>query len=227
MDRSGPWLEQSFTPVESGPHECRIQVEGVDSQGHRFLRTGIHHFYAEDAVEITQITTRELDEERLAIDLMLTNAIDRPTLLIGSEVWSLGTGGMQPRCWIGGICPVRNGKGDSGSWIVAGSPQRVEARKSLTLRSLRIASPCRSPPLGIGSGRVNSPGRYRCPTGNRSGQLDRPFNATWKRGFEQLQCFTTVVIPTLEIGSIWRPQPHAQPWLLLRCGFMESNGFLG
>ena len=56
MDRSGPWLEQSFTPVESGPHECRIQVEGVDSQGHRFLRTGIHHFYAEDAVEITQIT---------------------------------------------------------------------------------------------------------------------------------------------------------------------------
>ena len=154
MDRSGPWLEQSFTPVESGPHECRIQVEGVDSQGHRFLRTGIHHFYAEDAVEITQITTRELDEERLAIDLMLTNAIDRPTLLIGSEVWSLGTGGMQPRCWIGGICPVRNGKATlvlDRRWLTTEGGNG----ESLTLRSLRIASPHAARPL-LASGQVES-----------------------------------------------------------------------
>ncbi len=154
MDRSGPWLEQSFIPRSRGPHECRIQIEGIDSLGHRFLRSGVHHFHVEGSVVITGMETRELDDERMAIDLSLDGTESHQSLLLSSEAWCLGEDGMQPRCWIGGISPVVDGKVTlvlDRRWLTAegGNGQ------SLTLRSLRIASPHAARPL-LATGSIDS-----------------------------------------------------------------------
>ncbi|GEM_PF-1310784 len=146
MGRSGPWLEQTFVPVTEGAHECRIQIEGIDSLGHRFIRTGIHHFYVEVPVELIEFDTRAIDSERLAIDLVLAGADTRESLLLSGEAWCLGEGGMQPRSWVGGISPVVDGVATlvlDRRWLTA----EGGSGDQLTIRSLRIASPNAARPL--------------------------------------------------------------------------------
>ena len=70
--QNGPWLEHSFTPHRAGPHLAHLEVEGIDSDGFRFIRTAHWHCHVEAEVSVIAIQMTELDTERLAIDLELS-----------------------------------------------------------------------------------------------------------------------------------------------------------
>ncbi|MBG81569.1 MAG: hypothetical protein CMJ39_12795 [Phycisphaerae bacterium] len=146
VQQRGPWLEQTFIPQTTGPHSCHIEVQGIDADGYTFLRSGIHHFHVDQAIDLVQVTTTELDENRTAIDLKIGEAADREKFLLGAEVWCEGADGFQPRCWIGGMAMLEQGQVRlmlDRRWLTLEGGNGKNTR----LRAVRIASPGNVQPL--------------------------------------------------------------------------------
>ncbi|MCH2132206.1 MAG: hypothetical protein MK116_00500 [Phycisphaerales bacterium] len=146
VQQRGPWLESTFTPQATGHQACHFQVQGVDADGFRFIRSGTYHFHVDQEVSILGVDTHELDDHRLAIDLKVDDRDHRTKFLLGAEVWGEGSGGLQPRCWIGGMTRPDQGHVRlilDRRWLTVegATGQNVE------LRAVRVASPGNVQPL--------------------------------------------------------------------------------
>lgn len=144
--QNGPWLEHTFTPTVTGPHEARIEIVGIDADGFTFLRSANWHCQVNTPVVVTGLQQIDLDENRLAIDLDIDCSEPRSKVLVGSEVWCNGSDGMRPRCWIGGMTAVTDGRIRlvlDKRWLTLEGGNGLD----LQLRETRIADPNAAQPL--------------------------------------------------------------------------------
>ncbi|MCC5823665.1 MAG: hypothetical protein LAT64_10970 [Phycisphaerales bacterium] len=120
----------SFTPDEPGAYAVRVEAEGVDAAGDRFVLTTQHLVDVAEPADPLGGVRVDTGDERVVFEFQAQSGDRR--VILASEVWGERDGAMVPVCWLARVCGSARSLAMDTRWLsMAGvDPATVELRRT-------------------------------------------------------------------------------------------------